>query len=126
MGGGWSAPRTGRFTPGKDPVPIVKEKRSELNLLLSHYFSKQFLPRLRRYSYLLTSLSNPCRQLPCPVPSAPVSQLFPLPDLGRQAFASLLDTVFTNRCHIFLCDNESREAKGNESRTTCRTLLVFS
>jgi hypothetical protein len=23
--GGWSAPRPGRFTPGKDPVPIVKE-----------------------------------------------------------------------------------------------------
>jgi len=22
-GGGWSAPRSGRFTPGKDPVPIV-------------------------------------------------------------------------------------------------------
>jgi hypothetical protein len=21
--GGWSTPRTGRFTPGKDPVPIV-------------------------------------------------------------------------------------------------------
>ena len=25
MGGGWSAPRPGRFTPGKDPVPIVQE-----------------------------------------------------------------------------------------------------
>ena len=24
-GGGWSTPRPGRFTPGKDPVPIVKE-----------------------------------------------------------------------------------------------------
>ena len=24
-GGGWSAPRYGRFTPGKDPVPIVQE-----------------------------------------------------------------------------------------------------
>jgi hypothetical protein len=23
--GGWSAPRLGRFTPGKDPVPIVQE-----------------------------------------------------------------------------------------------------
>jgi hypothetical protein len=23
--GGWSAPRRGRFTPGKDPVPIVQE-----------------------------------------------------------------------------------------------------
>jgi hypothetical protein len=23
-GGGWSAPRPGRFTPGKDPVPIVQ------------------------------------------------------------------------------------------------------
>jgi hypothetical protein len=23
--GGWSAPRLGRFTPGKDPVPIVEE-----------------------------------------------------------------------------------------------------
>ena len=23
--GGWSAPRPGRFTPGKDPVPIVEE-----------------------------------------------------------------------------------------------------
>jgi hypothetical protein len=22
-GGGWSLPRLGRFTPGKDPVPIV-------------------------------------------------------------------------------------------------------
>ena len=22
--GGWSAPRPGRFTPGKDPVPIVR------------------------------------------------------------------------------------------------------
>jgi hypothetical protein len=25
VGGGWSAPRSGRFTPGKDPVPIVQE-----------------------------------------------------------------------------------------------------
>jgi hypothetical protein len=24
-GGGWSAPRPGRFTPGKDPVPNVRE-----------------------------------------------------------------------------------------------------
>ena len=24
MGGGWSGPRPGRFTPGKDPVPTVK------------------------------------------------------------------------------------------------------
>ena len=24
-GGGWSSPRPGRFTPGKDPVPIVYE-----------------------------------------------------------------------------------------------------
>jgi hypothetical protein len=24
-GGGWSAPRPGRYTPGKDPVPIVQE-----------------------------------------------------------------------------------------------------
>jgi hypothetical protein len=24
-GGGWSAPRPGRLTPGKDPVPIVQE-----------------------------------------------------------------------------------------------------
>ena len=24
-GGGWSTPRCGRFTPGKDPVPIVQE-----------------------------------------------------------------------------------------------------
>ena len=24
-GGGWSAPRPGRFTPGKDQVPIVQE-----------------------------------------------------------------------------------------------------
>jgi len=24
-GGGWSAPCPGRFTPGKDPVPIVQE-----------------------------------------------------------------------------------------------------
>jgi hypothetical protein len=23
--GGWSTPRPGRFTPGKDPIPIVKE-----------------------------------------------------------------------------------------------------
>jgi hypothetical protein len=23
--GGWSAPRPGRLTPGKDPVPIVQE-----------------------------------------------------------------------------------------------------
>ena len=23
--GGWSTPRSGRFTPGKDPVSIVKE-----------------------------------------------------------------------------------------------------
>jgi hypothetical protein len=23
--GGWSTPRAGRFTPGKDPVPIVQE-----------------------------------------------------------------------------------------------------
>jgi hypothetical protein len=26
-GGKWSAPRPGRFTPGKDPVPIVQEAR---------------------------------------------------------------------------------------------------
>ena len=26
-GGRWSAPRPGRFTPGKDPVPIVQEAR---------------------------------------------------------------------------------------------------
>ena len=25
MVGGWSASRHGRFTPGKDPVPIVRE-----------------------------------------------------------------------------------------------------
>ena len=25
MGDGWSAPRPGRFTPEKDPVPIVQE-----------------------------------------------------------------------------------------------------
>ena len=25
MGGGWSAPRPGRFTPGEGPVPIVQE-----------------------------------------------------------------------------------------------------
>ena len=25
MGSGWSTPRPGRFTPGKDPVPIVYE-----------------------------------------------------------------------------------------------------
>ena len=25
MGGGWSAPRPGSYTPGKDPVPIVQE-----------------------------------------------------------------------------------------------------
>ena len=25
MGGGWSKPRPDRFTPGKDPVPIVQE-----------------------------------------------------------------------------------------------------
>ena len=24
-GGGWLTPRPGRFTPGKDPVPIVQE-----------------------------------------------------------------------------------------------------
>jgi hypothetical protein len=24
-GSGWSTPRPGRFTPGKDPVPIVEE-----------------------------------------------------------------------------------------------------
>jgi hypothetical protein len=24
-GGGWSAPRPGRFTPRKDPLPIVQE-----------------------------------------------------------------------------------------------------
>jgi hypothetical protein len=24
-GGGWSAPSPGRYTPGKDPLPIVKE-----------------------------------------------------------------------------------------------------
>jgi hypothetical protein len=24
-GGGWSTPRIGRFTPGKEPVPIVQE-----------------------------------------------------------------------------------------------------
>ena len=24
-GGGWLAPRPGRFTPGKDPVPIVQK-----------------------------------------------------------------------------------------------------
>ena len=25
--GGWSTPRPGRFTPGKEPVPIVQEAR---------------------------------------------------------------------------------------------------
>jgi hypothetical protein len=25
MGGWWSTPRAGRFTPGSDPVPIVQE-----------------------------------------------------------------------------------------------------
>ena len=25
MGGRWSAPRPGRFTPGKDPAPIVQQ-----------------------------------------------------------------------------------------------------
>ena len=25
MEGGWSTPRPGRFTPGKDPIPLVKE-----------------------------------------------------------------------------------------------------
>ena len=25
MGFGWSTPRTGRFTPGKDPIPTVQE-----------------------------------------------------------------------------------------------------
>ena len=25
MGGGWSTPRSGRFTPGKDPVPFGQE-----------------------------------------------------------------------------------------------------
>ena len=25
VGGGWSAPRPGRFTPGKDPVPTVQK-----------------------------------------------------------------------------------------------------
>jgi len=25
VGGGWSTPRPGRFTPGKDPVRIVQE-----------------------------------------------------------------------------------------------------
>jgi len=25
MGVGWSTPRPGRFTPGKDPVPIAQE-----------------------------------------------------------------------------------------------------
>ena len=25
VGGGWSTPRPGRLTPGKDPVPIVQE-----------------------------------------------------------------------------------------------------
>ena len=24
-GGGWSTPRPGRFIPGKDPIPIIKE-----------------------------------------------------------------------------------------------------
>jgi hypothetical protein len=24
-GGGWSTPRPGRFTPGKDPVPLVQD-----------------------------------------------------------------------------------------------------
>ena len=24
-GGGWSGPRPGRFTPGKEPIPIVQE-----------------------------------------------------------------------------------------------------
>ena len=27
MGGGWLTPRPGRFTPGKDPVPILQEAR---------------------------------------------------------------------------------------------------
>jgi hypothetical protein len=31
-GGGWSAPRPGRFTPGKDPVPIVQEAAKHIEL----------------------------------------------------------------------------------------------
>jgi hypothetical protein len=36
-GGGWSAPCPGRFTPGKDPAPIIQEANmlcfSEINVI---------------------------------------------------------------------------------------------
>jgi hypothetical protein len=32
--GGWSAPRPGRFTPGKDPVPVVGRVVNLIILLL--------------------------------------------------------------------------------------------
>jgi hypothetical protein len=35
-GGGWSAPHPGRFTPGKDPVPIVQEAGMSLLVQCVH------------------------------------------------------------------------------------------
>jgi hypothetical protein len=34
-GGGWSAPRPGRFTPGKDPVPIIQKAGPSVNTELN-------------------------------------------------------------------------------------------
>lgn len=67
------------------------KNRSDSISLLSHYFSTQSLPRLRRSSYRRTSFSHPSRQLSCPASSPNVTQLFPLPDRGHQDFASTLD-----------------------------------
>jgi len=97
--------------------------------LLSHYFSTQFLPRLRRSSYL-RSFSHPSGQLPCPASPPTVTQLFPPPDRGNQDFASKLDienrsTPCFKTTALFFCDSESRDARGNESWPTCRTYWCF-
>ena len=58
IGGGWSAPRPGRFTPGKDPVPIVQEAGSAPgpvwtvveNLVLPGFDPRTVQPVASRYT----------------------------------------------------------------------------
>jgi hypothetical protein len=57
-GGGWSAPRPGRFTPGKDPVPIVQEAgwasgpvwKSAKNLFPTGFDPRTVQPVVSRYT----------------------------------------------------------------------------
>jgi len=101
------------------------KNRSASISLLSQYFSTQSLSRLRRSSYRRTSVSNPCRQRPCPASSPTVTQLFPIPDRGHQGFIPTLykenpltpcfqTTAFCVCVCVCVCVNESREVRGNE------------